>query len=99
MTGEHTIYYQGARCTQLTRGLAERRGGKGQKQTCGHPTPPQQELQLRVSVLLWGRTILTAHASHYSQDANKPESQYQAVLSLCWGIKFLSIGMGEELCV
>ena len=42
---------------------------------------------------------MTAHASHYSQDANKPESQYKAVLSLRWGIKFLAIGMGEELCV
>ena len=63
------------------------------------PAAPRQEPQLRASALLWGRAIVTAHALHYSQDANKPESQYKAVLSLRWGIKFLAIGMGEELCV
>lgn len=39
MTGEHTVH-QGTWCTQLPLGLAERRGGKEQEQTYGHPGRP-----------------------------------------------------------
>lgn len=67
--------------TQLTVGSAEARDGKD-KETQGHlglKIPDVNICDMRK-----GHFDIP---SHYSKDANKPESRYNAVLSLCWGTK------------
>lgn len=72
---------KGLACTQLTVGSAETREGKD-KETQGH-------LGLKipdVNICDMGEGHFDI-PSHYSEDANEPESRYDAVLSLCWGTK------------